>query len=65
MVQRQVDTTVTQRSEPRIQRFSISEGLDWIADKANLLPGFRMLTIVLGVNPINMSAVDASPGNIL
>lgn len=65
VVQRQVDTTVTQRSEPRIQRFSISEGLDWIADKANLLPGFRMLTIVLGVNPINMSAVDASPGNIL
>lgn len=65
VVQRQVDTTVTQRSEPRIQRFSISEGLDWIADKANLLPGFRMLTIVLGVNPINMAAVDDSPGNIL
>ena len=65
VVQRQVDTTVTQRSAPRIQRFSISEGLDWIADKANLLPGFRMLTIVLGVNPINMAAVDDSPGNIL
>ncbi|HSK62510.1 MAG TPA: DUF4157 domain-containing protein, partial [Pyrinomonadaceae bacterium] len=40
VVQRQVDTTVTQRSEPRIQRWSISDGLDWIADKANYLPGF-------------------------
>lgn len=65
VVQRQVDTTVTQRSEPRIQRWSISDGLDWIADKANYLPGFRMLTIILGVNPINMAAVDNSPGNIL
>ena len=65
VVQRQVDTTVTQRSEPRIQRWSISDGLDWIADKANYLPGFRMLTIVLGVNPINMAAVSASPANIL
>ncbi|HSK63916.1 MAG TPA: DUF4157 domain-containing protein, partial [Pyrinomonadaceae bacterium] len=65
VVQRQVDTTVTQRSEPRIQRWSISDGLDWIADKANYLPGFRMLTIVLGMNPINMAAVDRSPANIL
>jgi hypothetical protein len=39
--------------------------LDWIAGKANLIPGFRMFTIILGVNPINMSAVDASPANIL
>jgi uncharacterized protein DUF4157 len=39
--------------------------LDWIAGKANLIPGFRMFTIILGVNPINMSAVDAGPANIL
>lgn len=39
--------------------------LDWIAGKANLIPGFRMFTIILGVNPINMSAVDSSPANIL
>lgn len=37
----------------------------WIADKANNIPGFRMLTIVLGVNPIDMSAVDRSPANII
>ena len=65
VVQRQVDTTVTQRSEPRIQRLGISDALDWIADKANYLPGFRLLTIVLGVNPINMEPVDRSAANIL
>lgn len=31
--------------------------LNAFADKANLLPGIRMLTQVLGVNPINMSRV--------
>jgi hypothetical protein len=65
VVQRQIDTTVTQRREPTIQRFSISDGLDWIADKANYLPGFEMLTIILGVNPINMAPVDRSAANIL
>ena len=39
--------------------------LDFIAPKANAIAGFRMFTIVLGVNPINMSAVDRSPANIL
>jgi len=39
--------------------------LDWLAGKANLIPGFRMFTIILGVNPINMSSVDSSPANIL
>ncbi|HKY44269.1 MAG TPA: DUF4157 domain-containing protein [Pyrinomonadaceae bacterium] len=65
VVQRQVDTTVTQRSEPRIQRLGIGDALDWIADKANYLPGFRLLTIVLGVNPINMAPVDRSAANVL
>lgn len=39
--------------------------LDWFADKANYIPGYRMFCIVLGVNPINMSAADRSPGNVL
>ncbi len=38
VVQRQVDTRVIQRSEPRVQRFGISDALDWIADKANYIP---------------------------
>jgi hypothetical protein len=43
----------------------ISDALDYIADKAHNIPGFRMFTIILGVNPINMSRVDRSAGNIL
>jgi hypothetical protein len=43
----------------------VGRALDYLADKANVIPGFRMFTIVLGVNPINMSSVDRSPANIL
>ncbi len=60
--QPQVSTTVTQ---PHIQRSAVGEILDWFADKANYIPGFRMFTIVLGVNPINMRSVDRSAANIL
>ena len=43
----------------------IGKILKWIADKAAKIPGFRMLTVILGVNPINMSKVDQSAANIL
>jgi hypothetical protein len=64
-IQRSIDTTVSQRSEPRAQRFGVNDALNWIADKANYLPGFRLLTIVLGMNPINFAPVDRSAANIL
>jgi Domain of unknown function (DUF4157) len=50
---------------PRIQRLGISDALDYFADKANIIPGFRMFTIILGLNPINMSRVERSAANIL
>src|SRR5579859_7380748 len=50
---------------PRIQRLGISDALDYFADKANNIPGYRMFTIIIGVNPINMSKVDRSAANIL
>jgi Domain of unknown function (DUF4157) len=56
---------VAQKASPSIQRLGVSEVLDWIADHANDVPGFRMLTIILGVNPINMSPVDRSPANVM
>ena len=65
VVQREAGPVVIQQARPQVQRFGIDTVLDYIADKANIIPGFRMFTIVLGVNPINMSAVDASPANIL
>ena len=49
----------------RIQRLGLSDALDYFADQANMIPGFRMFTIILGMNPINMSPVDASAANII
>jgi Novel toxin 15/Domain of unknown function (DUF4157) len=56
---------VQQRTSPRQQRWGLSDIRDYIADKANIIPGFRMFTIVLGVNPINGNVVERSPGNVL
>ncbi|HEY2113615.1 MAG TPA: DUF4157 domain-containing protein, partial [Candidatus Angelobacter sp.] len=56
---------VQQRTQPRRQGWGLSDIRDYIADKANIIPGFRMFTIVLGVNPINGADVDRSPANVL
>lgn len=56
---------VTQFTTPQIQRLGLSDALDYFADKANNIPGFRMFTIVLGVNPITMNRVERSPANIM
>ncbi|MBD2563982.1 MULTISPECIES: eCIS core domain-containing protein [Nostoc] len=65
VAQRREDVSVTQQSPIQVQRLGLSDALNYFADKANLIPGFRMFTIVLGVNPINMSSVDRSAANIL
>lgn len=52
-------------ASPCVQRLGISDALDYFADKAYNIPGFRMFTIVLGVNPINMEHVDRSAANVL
>ncbi|HEX6368216.1 MAG TPA: DUF4157 domain-containing protein [Longimicrobium sp.] len=64
-VQRSEDATVTQQAPEQVQRLGLSDALDYFADKANLIPGFRMLTIILGVNPVNMSRVERSAANIM
>lgn len=64
-IQRSEEVSVTQHSPVQVQRLGLSDALDYFADKANLIPGFRMFTIILGVNPINMSTVDRSAANIL
>jgi hypothetical protein len=56
---------VTERTTPRVQRFGISDLLDWFADKALNIPGFRMFTVVIGVNPINGASVPRTGANIL
>jgi hypothetical protein len=60
--------TVQQQTGPRPQGLlgiDLPDPLDWLANKANIIPGFRLLTIILGVNPINMSPVARSGANIL
>lgn len=58
----QVSTTAT---PPTIQRLGIQDVLDYLADRAYHIPGFRMLTVVLGFNPINRQSVSRSAANIL
>ncbi len=58
----QISTTTT---PPPVQRLGVQDALDYFADKAFHIPGFRMLTIVLGFNPINMRSTDRSAANIL
>lgn len=64
-IQRSLDTRVSERTAPSIQRLGISDAIAYFADKANFIPGFRMLTLILGFNPITGQGVDRNAGNIL
>lgn len=64
-VRRSADVTVNERNSPQVQRLGISDALDYFAGRANNIPGFRMFTIILGVNPINMNRVERSAANIM
>ncbi|HEV2817326.1 MAG TPA: DUF4157 domain-containing protein [Allosphingosinicella sp.] len=69
IVQREVDDAnsarVRETSAPRVQHSLVGDALDWVAEHANHIPGFRLFTVVIGLNPINMSRVDRSGANIL
>ncbi|HXI24273.1 MAG TPA: DUF4157 domain-containing protein [Pyrinomonadaceae bacterium] len=59
--------TVRQRTQPRPQGLfgiSLPNPLTWLANRANNIPGFRMLTIILGRNPVNGQEVPRSAANI-
>lgn len=64
-VQRSAIGEVVESSPPAVQRLGLGDALDYFAEHANFIPGFRMFTLVLGVNPVSMRAVDRSPGNLL
>jgi hypothetical protein len=63
-VQRSPQVSATP-STPTVQRLGVQDLLDKFADWANAIPGFRMLTIVLGFNPINMRSADRNAANLL
>ncbi|MGV0025308.1 eCIS core domain-containing protein [Phormidesmis priestleyi] len=49
----------------QIQRSLLDDALDWIADKAAYIPGYTLLTVVIGRNPINNRRVDPTPTNLV
>lgn len=66
-VQRSADVTVAERAGHRVQRsfLGIPNPREYFAGKARAIPGFTMLTVVIGVNPITNARVERSAGNIL
>lgn len=71
-VSRAPATPAVQRTwyDPRTWHVSLpipglQSALNWIADKANIIPGYRLLTVLMGFNPINGKSVDKSAANIL
>lgn len=58
----EVSTTAT---PPVVQRLGIQDVLDYFADKAANIPGYTMLTFLLGFNPINMRSVSRTAANLL
>ncbi len=59
---------VQQRANPRPQGLfglSLPNPLTWLANRVNSIPGFRMLTIILGRNPVNGATVPRTAANIL
>jgi hypothetical protein len=65
-IQRKEIPQVSQRPPPggMVQGLGISDALDYFAERANNIPGFSLLTFIIGVNPINMSAVPRTPANL-
>ena len=54
---------ISERSSTQAQR--LSKPRRYIADKAAAIPGFTLLTVIMGRNPITDTVVQRSAGNIL
>jgi len=67
IVHRSSEVEVTEHVGPHVQRsfLGIPNPREYFASKAANIPGFTMLTVVIGFNPITNTRVDRSPGNIL
>lgn len=59
--------TVSQQSPPSVQRafLGIPNPREYFAGKAANIPGYTMLTVVIGYNPILGRGVERTAGNIL
>lgn len=64
-IQRKAIPAIAERPPPSvIQGLGIIDALNYIANRANNIPGFSLLTFVLGVNPVNMTPVPRTPANL-
>ncbi|WP_271782130.1 eCIS core domain-containing protein [Aquimarina algiphila] len=63
-VQRSANVQVNQSAPAMVQRGVISRARNWAANAANNIPGFPMLTVVLGFNPINGRDVPRNAANV-
>ncbi|MEX8520245.1 MAG: DUF4157 domain-containing protein [Leptothrix sp. (in: b-proteobacteria)] len=69
-LQRSLDTslgtTVRERAPAaKLHRLGIQDALDYFADKAAWLPGFTMLSFLLGFNPVSLRSVPRTAANLL
>ena len=65
-VHRSVDTSISVRAAPQtVHRLGIQDALDYFADKAAWIPGFSMLALLLGFNPVSLRAVPRTAANLL
>ena len=67
VVHRSARVAVAEQVSPQVQRswLGIADPREYFAGKARTIPGFSMLTVVIGFNPINNARVDRNAGNIL
>lgn len=50
---------------PQVQGLGLSDILDGLAELAANVPGYTLLTLIIGRNPINMRAVERNAVNVL
>ncbi|MGS0755735.1 eCIS core domain-containing protein, partial [Roseateles sp. GG27B] len=70
VVQRSLDSSrdaqIRERTPPQtVHRLGIQDALDYFADKAAWVPGFSMLALLLGFNPVSLRAVPRTAANLL
>lgn len=57
--------TLSAQPAGRVQRLGLSDILDGLAALAANLPGYTLLTLILGRNPINQAVVERNAVNVL
>jgi hypothetical protein len=68
-IHRSVDglsSPVLERAAPQtVHRLGVQDALDFFADKAAWIPGFSLLALLLGFNPVSLRAVPRTAANLL